>query len=135
MSHASGMVRFPDGSIMHYEYDGTSDYCIPKLYDTNAEMCEHWRKYDFEEETGCQHEEEIVEIYTSYGGGSHWEGTACRKCNMILDNLDPYNLPDGVGYVDEEPMWANPDLIEVEFEVIEEPVLQIEGVKLLESSK
>lgn len=45
MSHANGEVIFNDGSIKHFEYNGTSDICIPKLYDTYDEMTDNWRKW------------------------------------------------------------------------------------------
>lgn len=31
MSHANGEVKFKDGSIKYFEYNGTSDICIPKI--------------------------------------------------------------------------------------------------------
>lgn len=38
MSHANGEVRFNDGGIKHFEYNGTSDICIPELYDSYEDV-------------------------------------------------------------------------------------------------
>jgi hypothetical protein len=40
MSHSSGTVTFKDGLVLHFEYNGTTDICIPKLYETFEEMWE-----------------------------------------------------------------------------------------------
>lgn len=103
MSHANGEVRFNDGSIKHFEYNGTSDICIPKLYDTYDEMTDNWRKYK-KEECNCKHYEEPVEIYASYGDGTYWNGTACRKCMMIIKGGEPFE--DDIVYTDGIPEWA-----------------------------
>ena len=66
MSHANGEVRFDDGSIKYFEYNGTSDICIPKLYDTYDELIDNWRKWK-QEKVSCNHYEEAIEIYTDYG--------------------------------------------------------------------
>lgn len=34
MSNGKGQVRFSDGNIKYFEYNGNSDICRPKLYDT-----------------------------------------------------------------------------------------------------
>lgn len=33
MSHANGAIKFNDGLIRYYEYDGTSDYVISHHYE------------------------------------------------------------------------------------------------------
>lgn len=102
MSNSNGEVRFNDGSIKHFEYDGNSDICIPKLYDTYDEMIDNWRKYNYKE-NNCEHIEEPVEIYTSYDA-IYWNGTACRKCMMIIKGEEPYE--DDIDYTDGIPKWA-----------------------------
>jgi hypothetical protein len=87
MSHSSGKVTFKDGLVLHFEYNGTSDICIPKLYETFEEMSENWRTYP-KAECNCGNDEEVI-IYASYGGGIEWEGRACRKCMCITQNLIP----------------------------------------------
>lgn len=130
MSHSNGEVRFNDGSIKHFEYNGTSDICIPKLYDTYDEMIDNYRTYntlakennidynktpwykrillkykgDNKKINMCNHNEELVEIYTNYGGGFYWNGTACRNCNMLLKGTEPF-ADDNV-YTNGIPEWA-----------------------------
>ena len=103
MSHASGKVRFNDGTIMHYEYDGTSDWVIPKLYDTHEEMWDNWRKYEYQE-IHCEHKLEDIEIYSDYGNGFYWKGKACRKCNMVIEGRSLDHIDDFIQYG--KPKWA-----------------------------
>lgn len=88
MSHSSGKVRFKDGGIMHYEYNGTSDVCISSLYPTFDEMWVNWRNHEWKICT-CDKEEE-VEIYSGYGGGFYFIGNACKQCL----SLRATSLPD-----------------------------------------
>lgn len=130
MSHGKGQCRFYDGNIKYFEYDGTDDICRPKLYDTFDEMIDNWRKpyvsieannitHDKKswfkkifrnnkdkEQSMCDHNVEDVEIYTDYGGGFYWKGTACRKCNMILEGKEPCELPIEDRSIEGIPEWA-----------------------------
>ena len=85
MSHSCGAVRFPDGAIYYYDYNGTSDVCVPVLvpHVTDVKLRGMgWR------ECGCQEpQHEDVEIYSDYGGGFYWPGRACRKCLTITNGL------------------------------------------------
>lgn len=87
MSHANGQVRFQDGLILHFEYNGTSDVCISNLRDTNEEVWSHWRQQEWLK-CDCGRDEE-VEIANDYGDGS-WSpnGKACRHCRAIT--FDPF---------------------------------------------
>lgn len=79
MSHSSGMVRFSDGEIWHFEYNGTCDVCISHIYKTKEEVVENWRKSVWVD-CKCGGEED-VEVYSDYGGGFMIEGgKSCRKC-------------------------------------------------------
>lgn len=106
MTHAYGAVKF-DNQIMYYEYDGTTDIARPKLYETHAEMIDHWREWNGKT-TECNHVIEDVEIYTDYAGGFYWKGAACRKCNMIIkgqdtndeDVIEIYGKPSWYGKID-----------------------------------
>lgn len=86
MSHANGQVRFPDGLVLHFEYNGTVDVCISNLRNTNVEVWEHWRQQEWLE-CKCGRDEQ-VDIANDYGGGS-WSpnGRACRHCRAIT--FDP----------------------------------------------
>ena len=65
MSHASGKVKFEDGTILHFEYDGTSDIVCNCLYHSQEEMSNNWRKRPRNICT-CG-KDESVEIATIYG--------------------------------------------------------------------
>ncbi len=97
MSHAYGQVRFCNGTVMHFEYDGTTDRCINPLRDTVKEVVKNWRKYiDSEKTCTCDQDEEPVEIATDYGDGHHWHGMACKACKVITK---------GMLYIDGLPDW------------------------------
>jgi len=99
MSHANGQVRFSDGVVKHFEYNGTTDVCISVLYDLYEEMDKHWREGLWGECT-CG-KDEPVEIATDYGGGFFWEGRACRYCDVITLELQP----DWTNWTDGKPDW------------------------------
>lgn len=90
MSHASGAVRFKDGGIWFYEYDGTSDVVLPALYSTYKEMKANWRKGEWKK-CSCGKEEE-VEIYSDYGFGTYFTGKACRNCGVVSSSFDEMSL-------------------------------------------
>jgi hypothetical protein len=83
------MVRFNDGTVMHYEYNGTSDVTVSALWDTYEEMYKHWRGDDWNE-CGCG-QDEPVRLFTDYGDGFSWDGRACRHCRSITAGRMPYD--------------------------------------------
>jgi hypothetical protein len=100
MSHASGTVTFKDGLVLHFEYNGTTDVCIPALYETFEEMWSNWRNHERRECT-CGNDEEVT-IYASYGDGIEWKGKACRKCMCITQNL----IPTQYQYSEDDYGWG-----------------------------
>ncbi len=102
MSHAGGQVLFPDGEIMFFEYDGTSDIYIPTLFRTPEELNAAWRKGHWGK-CHCGKTPEEVQIYTSYGGGWTVPGTACRKCLALSPIPDYDEVFDK--RVDGSPAW------------------------------
>jgi hypothetical protein len=98
MSHSSGQVKFEDGTIMHFEYDGTNDFVINKLFNTFEEMWNNWRTYDYQK-CSCGTDEQ-VEIATNYGDGFSWDGKACKTCKAFTKGIKPkyqdkyYELPN-----------------------------------------
>ncbi len=44
MSHATGALKFKDGTIRYYEYGGTSDVVLSHHYATTQEVGDNWRK-------------------------------------------------------------------------------------------
>lgn len=85
MSHANGQVRFTDGTVLYYEYNGTCDIVCNCLYENYQEMTLNWRNQPHNHCT-CD-SDESVEIATDYGYGFFWDGKACKKCKAITDGL------------------------------------------------
>lgn len=108
MSHATGAVRFKDGQQLYFEYDGTSDVCIPMLWKTTEEVSENWRSGKWKDCT-CGGLDEPVSIFSDYGNGTSWPGRACRACMVITDGLTREALWDADRddeIVDGIPDWA-----------------------------
>lgn len=107
MSHAVGAVKFADGEILFYEYNGTSDVAIPQLWPTTQEVDDNWRSGEWR---NCQCApvavHEPVSIMTTYGGGFYWNGRACRQCMSIVDGFQPFLYMETNGYKDGEPAWS-----------------------------
>ena len=104
MSHAHGKVKFEDGTVLCYEYNGTVDLTCTALRRTHEEVSKHWRADNMAECT-CGAAPEKVRIMTDYGDGSSWDGTACRKCMAITGGINPDDAEDT--YEDGIPDWAN----------------------------
>lgn len=83
--HTGGAIRFPDGAVMFFEYDGTSDINLPALYKSREEMQDHWRGGEWVSCT-CGSAEE-VEMMNTYGSGSTYPGKACRNCMAIVEPI------------------------------------------------
>ncbi len=100
MSSASGRVLFSDGLVLHYEYGGTSDYCVSNLKDTNKEVWDSLHKHAHLT-CDCGKDEDVV-LANDYGGGAYWHGKACRHCRSITKGAfleDISNSNDGI------PSW------------------------------
>lgn len=115
MSHAYGQVLFQDGTLMHFEYNGTSDYCMAPLRATAQEVSDNWRSDEGPEICDCPGEPCL--IANDYGGGCWWEGYACREHLQICwergafdhwaDDLREAGLEIGQG--DGLPVWWEGD--------------------------
>jgi hypothetical protein len=114
MSHAGGTVKFKDGLVLHYEYDGTSDVCISKLYDTFDEMWANWRTFP-KVECKCEKDEDVT-IHSTYGSGFEWEGGACRKCMCITRDLIPKQFQRNDDDYQDGYRWGWCQAIEITFE-------------------
>jgi hypothetical protein len=84
MSHSSGAIKFNDGTIRYYEYDGTSDVVLSHHYESLEEVSDNWRNGVWLE-CRCGNEEP-VSIFADYGGGFYIEGKACKICNNVSSN-------------------------------------------------
>jgi len=102
MSHASGQVKFKDGEVMFFEYNGTSDVYIPTLFRTAEELNDNWRG-DHWKECVCGKAEDVL-VYTSYGGGWTVPWRACKSCMGMTPGLDYDDSYDT--RVNGEPDWS-----------------------------
>lgn len=89
MSHSFGFVVFPRGELRWYEFDGTSDYVIPKLYRTGKEVEDNWRSWATAD-CKCAGSERVL-LYSDYGGGFFWFGRACLSCMAVTDGRSPFD--------------------------------------------
>lgn len=89
MSNWNGLVRFTDGQIFYFEYNGTSDVCLPPLRNSFEEVTAHWREEPERWDCICPSTalHQPVEIVISYG--MCWTGLACRQCQTIVGDLTP----------------------------------------------
>lgn len=102
MSHSGGAVKFSDGKVLYYEYNGTADVPISHLYETWDDVDDNWRKHQWLY-CDCKRDEPVM-IVTSCGGGFGWNGRACRFCYAITDGFDPFS-EEREGYIDGMPEW------------------------------
>lgn len=89
MSHAVGEVISGESVLGYYEYDGTSDRVLPAIWNSQDDVVNHWRNQP-ERFCRCGHEPIPVLLWSSYGGGFYWPGTACLECKAIVSVLTPY---------------------------------------------
>lgn len=104
MSHAHGQARFEDGTILHFEYNGTSDVVIPNLRNSAEEVDEHWRDGSWSR-CICGQPSEPVLLAASYGLEPNWKGEACRACMAVTNGFQPYDDEDGNGLRHGRPDW------------------------------
>ena len=76
MSHANAEFIFKDNTVLHGEYNGTSDVMLTNMFTTYDEMTDHWREQEWKE---CECDGEPCIAFTDYGSGSWWVGCACRE--------------------------------------------------------
>jgi hypothetical protein len=105
MSHSYGMVKFSDGEILHIEFNGTVDVCLPNLYKTDDEVEKNWRKQEWKYCSCKPITQEPCEIAVTYGRGWYWNGFACRKCMVITNNFEPFGYEPDYQAEDGLPEW------------------------------
>lgn len=108
MSHQPGQVIFGPGIQAYFEYDGTSDIALSRIYLTTDEMNENWRKQVWTTCTATDHVRTPCWLFSSYGNGFFWYGEVCMKCMCITKGFDPND--DGHGnWIDDydgHPIWG-----------------------------
>lgn len=107
MSHSYGAVKLNDGTIYHFEYNGTVDVCLPKLYKTIEEVSDNWRNQKWEfHPNDCDKIEEAI-MATTYGGGFGWTVKVCKEHMLIVDLhcTDVMTEEEYKTYYDGLPEW------------------------------
>ncbi len=90
MSNETGALKFKDGTIRYYEYDGTRDVVLSHHYSTIKDVADNWKKGEL---LNCNCEgEEFVSIFTKYGDGYYIDGKACKSCNSVRPNESDFHL-------------------------------------------
>jgi hypothetical protein len=89
MSHAVGEVWTVTGELKGYfEYNGTADVACTKIFLTETDLWNNWRKNVYANCT-CEDKNTLVILYSDYGYGFCWLGKACLICNAITEGLSP----------------------------------------------
>lgn len=88
MSHADGLAILPDGTMYHYEYNGTCDICCTRLYKDYEEMHQNWRKDNLRDCICDQKEYKKVVLTTAYGHWDFlWTSEICEECMCIVGKI------------------------------------------------
>lgn len=86
MSHQQGDVLIDGKIVGYFEYDGTSDFARQRVFRTQEELCENWRK---DQGSKCCHSEDHsniidVTLHAHYGNGLLWNSRICTDCLWIV---------------------------------------------------
>lgn len=115
MSRTVALVRFADGHIDAAVYTGSSDSLLPHLHDLADAyklVGTHPRLLPDLARLAATRifrptDAGPVEIWTAYGGGMHWFGTASRRRRVVLAGTDPFVGPR-TPPLDGTPAWVPP---------------------------
>lgn len=101
MSHALGEVIHNKTVVGYFEYNGTVDIAKRDIHSSADAVDRNWRKPCTHNCT-CKQPPVDVVLWSSYGGGFHWNAKACLNCGEITDGLMPdfcdYN---GISHVED----------------------------------
>lgn len=95
MSHSSGVVRVGGLCVGYFEYNGTSDIAMPRIYRTFEEVSDNWRdKLGLQpyNEPVCDCEKIPVVLHAHYGNGIEWDSEACLEHMRITGELEPWPI-------------------------------------------
>lgn len=91
MSNSPGEVWHREKLVGHYKYNGSSDVACTRIFKTFDELWENWGSLKVSDaQCTCGQPPQDVILYSDYGGGFHWPGKACLKCETIIGPRMPY---------------------------------------------
>ena len=105
MSNASAAVRFPDGTIRYGIYHGTSDTMFGALFVSIDEAWENSRTARMWDNGDKSLEVFPVVIYSDYGSGCYWEGTATK--DSIVSGFAYWGDYDDIPITNGRPDWLD----------------------------
>lgn len=123
MSNEIGLVKFQDGTVMFNHYHGCGSSLSTKLFLTkegavksggidveyhdrleSAKSYEEMEQWMAERDAITYNDAEDVELFTPYGAGILWRGTASKASNVLITGItdddceecddDQFNSPD-----------------------------------------
>lgn len=106
MSSAIAFVRFLDGEVMYGLYHGTSDIMAPGLIDTPEPFTRREEVHGAWERVKQATDTEPVEVFSTYGLGHWWTGTASRSLSVFCGPHDPWNDAPDHNARSAPPEWA-----------------------------
>jgi hypothetical protein len=100
MSHAFGAVRFPDGTIYFFGYDGDTHGCSGRLYKTEQEVVDRWFKPLKGKCQNCMRQEAVGIMALGTEPFGNWKGIACRGCMVLIESVPGLSWSPGM------PDWS-----------------------------
>lgn len=89
MSHSPGRVIDGRGDVVgHFEYNGTVDVALPKIFATVADLEAGWRQ---EQPRPCDC---VGSSVTLTSESFEWDGRACLVHGFIVSGHGPFYGPD-----------------------------------------
>jgi hypothetical protein len=113
MSSVTGeVIRDKQIIIGYFDYCGTTDVAMPKIFKTAGEVVHRKRDQELSksewEKCECGPDVHIdVLLYVDYGGGFHWPAKICLRRNVIIDGHRPYIDEDVEGFKNGHPFGPN----------------------------
>lgn len=92
MSRSSAQFIFSDGTVLHGEYNGTTDVMRSQMFATAEEAFLMWGRQGLFKTCSCP--VEFCIAYSDYGGGFWWPARACRYHMVFRGPHQPYDDED-----------------------------------------
>ena len=100
------LIRHRDGRLSYGIEDSIGDTVQSRIFHDLAHVQHDWDD-ERQEVAYCRcpsPDIEVVDIFTTYAGGSFWEGKACT-CGHLVFGIAPYDEA-GIDVCDGIPLWV-----------------------------